>query len=483
MGQKVLLIDPDKTWLVKARNFLINQMYEVVIAGSGREAQLALYNEKFFVVFINYDIQNHSFTQVLKFIKFNHANQCVIAIVDNQEMVINESITEERLQKWDVSEMIVRPFDISYLKEVLERYQSLRDLMKSIPKQKGLSDEIEVLIDDSNFSTIKIDEFYSDQYVFFDIFIKLSPNKYLKILHAGDTFSNERINKYKNEKQVEFLFFHTADRRKFIEYNNFIAKTLIEDATVEGNKKASQLRNVTEKFIEEAYLTGIKPQLIQQGRDVCENVFRLVENQPDLHLILKTFQDYDHTTFSHSFLVALYATAIVKQFEWQSQGTIELTALASMLHDVGKTLLPKEFINLRPKNMTPEQFDIYKTHPELGVKVMENCRAINSSMKQIILQHHEAYNGTGFPNRLKGSKILTLANIVFLANEFVEMMMENKLSPTETLCRILTDKKNLARYNTILLEKFIHAFADPKKIRKEANVPDDARAASTKKEF
>jgi putative nucleotidyltransferase with HDIG domain len=481
LALKILLVDPDETWLSSAKKFLIAQMYEVSVVSNGRDAQLALYNEKFFAVIMNYDIQNHSCTQVLKFIKSNYTSQRVIVIVDNKELVDNGVVTEEKLQKLGVAEMAVKPFDLPFLKDLLEGHQSLGDLMAGVNKKEGASEEQEVTATDENFSRIKIDEFYSSQAVLFDIYIKLKENKYLKILHAGDTFSKERIDKYKNEKKLDSLYFHNSDRRKFIQYNNHLAKKLIENRSVPIYNKVNQLKNVSEKFIEEAYTVGLKPQVIEQGREVCESVYKLIESQPDLYSVLKSFQNFDSTAFAHSFLVTLYSTAIIKQFEWQSKTTIETTAMACMFHDIGKILLPKEFINLRPKDMSPEQLEMFKKHPELGLQVVESSRAINNSVKQIILQHHEAYDGTGFPFEKKGNKILTLANIVCLADDFVHIMIDDKLQPTEALRKILTNKVGVKRYNSILVEKFINVFVDPEKIHREVSLPSNSRVVGGKK--
>jgi response regulator RpfG family c-di-GMP phosphodiesterase len=482
LALKVLLVDADEAWLAQAKKFLSEQMYEALSVTNGRDAQLALYNDKYFAVILNYDIQNHSCMQVLKFIKTNYTNQRVIIVVNNKELVEKEIVTEEKLIKFGASGMIARPFELTELKDTLEGHQSLSDLMSNIPKKEGTSEEEEVEFSDDKFTSIKIDEFYSSQAVLFDIYIKLGTNKYLKILHSGDSFSKERIDKYKNEKKVESLYFHNSDRRKFIQYNNFLAKKLIQNANVPAFNKVNMLKNVTEKFIEESFTVGIKPQVVDQGKEVCENIYQLVETQEDLYQVLKSYQNFDPTAFSHAFLVTLYSTAIIKQFEWQSKATIETSAMACMFHDIGKMLLPKEFLNLRPQDMSPEQFEQYKTHPELGLKIVEGNRMINNSIKQIILQHHEAYDGTGFPYEKKGSKILTLANIVCLADDFVHTMIDFKLQPTEALRKILTNKEGVKRYNSQILEKFIQVFVDPGKIHKDQSaLPSNSRLVNTKK--
>ncbi|MBC7713988.1 MAG: HD domain-containing protein [Rhizobacter sp.] len=475
MALKILLVDPDESWNVQAKKFFLDASYEVTAVYNGREAQLAIYNDKFFAIIINYATENHSCMQVLKFIKSNSTNQRVIVIGNEQKVLDAHDITEEKLQKIGVANLCVKPFTMLQLKEVLEGHLSLSDLMANVPKKEGISEETEVSLTDDNFSKIKIEEFYSSQAVLFDIYIKLSANKYLKILHTGDTFSKERLDKYKNEKKVDALYFHNSDRRKFIQYNNYLSKKLIANENVPAYNKVNILKNVTEKFIEEAYTVGIKPLVIDQGREVCETVFQLIESQTDLYTVLRSYQNFDPTAYSHAFLVTLYSTAIIKQFEWQSRATIETTAMACMFHDIGKTLLPKEFIGMSMKDMSPEQVEQYKQHPELGFGLIENNRALNNSVKQIILQHHEAFDGSGFPFQKKGQKILTLANIVCLADDFVHIMMDEKLQPTEALKRILMDKAGVKRYNSVLIEKFIKVFVDPDKVKNEVALPSNSR--------
>ena len=481
MALKILLVDPDESWLSEAKKYLIAQMYEVSAVVNGRDAQIALYNDKFFAVIMNFETENHSCVQVLKFIKTNYTSQRVIVVMNNKKPIEEGVITEDRLIKMGVAEIAYRPFDIPHLKELLEGHQSLGDLLASVPKKEGVSEEQEVALTDENFSKIKIDEFYSSQAVLFDIYIKLSDNKYLKILHAGDAFSKDRIDKYKNEKKIETLYFHNSDRRKFIQYNNFLTRKLIDNRNVPAFNKVNILKNVSEKFIEEAFTVGVKPQVIEQGREVCETVFKLIEAQTDLYQVLKSFQNFDPSAYAHSFLVTLYSTAIIKQFDWQSKTTIETTAMACMFHDIGMIQLPQELCKIRPKDMTPEQLELYKTHPELGMQIIESSRAINNSVKQIILQHHEAYDGTGFPFQKKGQKILTLANIVCLADDFVQIMIEDKLQPTEALRKILMNKAGVKRYNSLLIEKFINVFVDPEKLKKDAAAAANSKIMTLKK--
>ena len=96
-----------------------------------------------------------------------------------------------------------------------------------------------------------------------------------------------------------------------------------------------------------------------------------MEDQKDLYQTLRDFQELDPNQVTHAFITTLYSSAIIKQFPWQSKLTIETMALACMFHDIGKTKLPKNLLDARPEDLSAEDLQKYKEHPELGVKVIE----------------------------------------------------------------------------------------------------------------
>ena len=158
MTLKILLADPDDAWLEEAKKYLVSQMYEVDTVSNGRDAQLSIYNNNYFAIMMNFEIQNHSFYQVLKFIKTSYTNQRIIVIVNSKELVDSDNANEDKLQKLGATEMAVRPFEIPYLKNLLEGHQSLGDLITAVGMKEGISEEEEVAQSDDNFSKIKIDD-------------------------------------------------------------------------------------------------------------------------------------------------------------------------------------------------------------------------------------------------------------------------------------------------------------------------------------
>ena len=467
---KILLADPDKKWLDTTSTFLQKHNYKADKANNGKNTQnflqKSIRTEDYFVVILNYSLKEYSCSQVLKFIKGQKLKLKIILVLEDEDPLDNGQIDEKKMAQVGVSEIMIKPFKLKELLANLEDFKDVNDMIKEAPKNNKISEEEKIDILDEEFFEINIDDFFSSKTMLFDVFVRLSKNKYVKILHANDSFSKERIEVYKRKK-VKKLYLYNCDRKKYVEYNNFVAKKAMDKQFVSPQKKYNLLKNISTKFIEDAFTEGLKPKVIKQGIEICDNICKLIEKEKRLYLLLRELNDLDPNIFTHSYIVAVYSSAIVKQFEWHSKMTIETTAMAAMLHDVGKKMLPPEFISLSPQEMDKDQYRLYTKHPEEGMRLLDGI-PVNKSIKEIILQHHESYDGSGFPAKIKGNKILTLANVIHLADGFVHTIQEERIKPLQVLKRLIMNEKETQRYKQAILRNFIKIFADPIRIEKIA---------------
>ena len=111
-----------------------------------------------------------------------------------------------------------------------------------------------------------------------------------------------------------------------------------------------------------------------------------------------------------------------------TEDDVELITSASALHDVGKIMIP-DAILLKPGRLTPEEFDIMKTHSAKGCEVLKRAPASWSARyreigNQIVRHHHEKWDGRGYPDGLKGDEIPISAQIVSVADCFDALTTE-----------------------------------------------------------
>ncbi len=140
----------------------------------------------------------------------------------------------------------------------------------------------------------------------------------------------------------------------------------------------------------------------------------------------------DHYTQGHSQAVARLAAQIAQEIGLASP-QIEEVRLAGILHDIGKIGVPEMVLN-KPSRLTPEEFDLMKSHAALGAKILEplKVKAIES-IRGMVRHHHEMVDGTGYPDRLKGEKIPLGARILTVADCFDTMVSERAYKRGRTL--------------------------------------------------
>lgn len=135
-------------------------------------------------------------------------------------------------------------------------------------------------------------------------------------------------------------------------------------------------------------------------------------------IMVKVAEMKDPYTVGHQARVSQLATAIAKKMNLPDE-KVESIRIASLIHDVGKVSIPTEILN-KPSRLTDSEFALIKRHPEVFYKSIKNID-FPVKVADIILQHHERVNGSGYPRGLKDDQILIEAKIVSVA-DVVESM-------------------------------------------------------------
>ncbi len=147
---------------------------------------------------------------------------------------------------------------------------------------------------------------------------------------------------------------------------------------------------------------------------------RHLEETEALHLrtiegLAMAIEAKDHNTHDHLLRVRVYVSEIGKVLgldELQMQALLT----ASFLHDIGKLAVPEHIIN-KPGKLTPEEFEKMKIHPVVGADILTRVR-FPYPVVPIVRSHHEAWDGSGYPDGLKGEEIPIGARILTIVDCF-----------------------------------------------------------------
>lgn len=132
-----------------------------------------------------------------------------------------------------------------------------------------------------------------------------------------------------------------------------------------------------------------------------------------IQAVALTVEKRDPYTAGHQQRVARLAVAIARELGWPPD-KIEGVRLGAMIHDIGKIYVPAEILN-RPGKLTELEFSIIKTHAEVGHEILEGVE-LPWPVAEIIWQHHERLDGSGYPRGLKGDGIMPEARLLAVAD-------------------------------------------------------------------
>ena len=130
----------------------------------------------------------------------------------------------------------------------------------------------------------------------------------------------------------------------------------------------------------------------------------------------------DPYTAEHQRKVAQLAAVIAKEMGL-SKDQIEGIVVTGSLHDIGKTCVPREILN-KPGKLSDIEFALIKTHPQAGYEIVSDIE-FPWPVAEVLLQHHERMNGSGYPRGLVGEEILMEARIMAVA-DVVEAMSSHR---------------------------------------------------------
>lgn len=137
-----------------------------------------------------------------------------------------------------------------------------------------------------------------------------------------------------------------------------------------------------------------------------------------IRAVANSVEARDPYTRGHSGRVAEISKAVATELQW-SKRDIELIDWGGVLHDLGKVGIDDAILN-KPGKLTDEEFEIMKSHPLIGFQIIEDISFLKPVVP-FILEHHERFDGRGYPRGLKGSGISKEGRILAVADAFDAM--------------------------------------------------------------
>jgi putative nucleotidyltransferase with HDIG domain len=205
-----------------------------------------------------------------------------------------------------------------------------------------------------------------------------------------DTSYYERI-----QKSIEFKKFHLAYKEVLREIKDSV------NQMIRSNRQ-----------IDETQLINSVKKIIIKGK----SRYHFLE-------LIYSVHEHDDMTFAHSINVALICNLFAQWLHMDEADSDTLT-ICGLMHDVGKMAIPIEILN-KPGKLTKDEYDVMKEHPEQGYLMLLKQK-VDPRVRLATLQHHERFDGSGYPMSKTGEKIHPFAMITAIADVF-DAMTSNRV--------------------------------------------------------
>ena len=291
---------------------------------------------------------------------------------------------------------------------------------------------------DSSLCRMTISEFINSKIkTNTSIYLKLPSNKYIKIMDS-DSIDFERLNNYRNKK-VNYLYIEEEAYKEYVENNflKFIKKVKDNNLTKEVQEKVHQAfhtlgQNESQKMLVES---TIKESL------------SILRRNKELKGFLELMKNSNNFLSDHSYFTMYLASWIASLQGWNHEQTLKKISLAAFFHDM--SLRKEEYIRfngtkkeLEAKYKNSTRLDLM-LHPMRSASILEEFLDLPDDSRNIILEHHERPDGSGFPTGKSGNYISPLSCIFIMAHEVSHRIdySKEKISTKEIIKKLLDLKE------------------------------------------
>lgn len=426
----VLVVDDDDLFRGALTSTLKLEGYKVTAAQHGKVAQDIIGFEEIDMVISDINMPGVSGIELMHFVKRTKPDLPVILMTGFADL-------KETTEAYELGArgFLPKPFKKEELLKIL-RELSLPKLEASQEKEEEEEED-----QDINYCKLSIDDFVSGREIKYDIYVRLSEEKYIKIAHEGENIAPERISSYK-AKNIRYLYMQKEDFRKYMDFNLKLLPLVKSTNTISKEKKRSFLKHTSEVILEHLYLNGVDEEGFQNAKTVVEATASLFTDSNDMMNMLSLLDSHSDVLYAHSLGVSTYGVMIAKAVRWHSPANIYKVAMGGLLHDLGMKEIDREVLKKARVDMTPEDITLYQSHPHRGAEILKTVSSVPSDVLQIVLQHHEDCMGLGFPSRLTKNRIHPMARLIAVADEFCSLVLRNannqKLAPREAIQRMIS---------------------------------------------
>lgn len=236
-------------------------------------------------------------------------------------------------------------------------------------------------------------------------------------------------------------------------------RDVINDKSLPPEEKAKAIYRLSLDVMNKL-LKSPSAQHIKEFKEGIADMVDLIIVDDETSGCLLNITSHDFYTYTHSVNVGVYSILLSKAlFKNSTVHNMRELGAGFFLHDIGKTKVSFAVINKKGK-LTDDEMNEMRTHPSEGYKILSDANQLSEECKIIVMQHHEKYDGTGYPLGIKGDDIHVYGRICSVADVFDALTSERpyktRLNPFAALK--LVKEEMIDHFQKEIFEEFVSIF-------------------------
>lgn len=277
---------------------------------------------------------------------------------------------------------------------------------------------------DIKFVAVNLSKITPDVPLVADLYVKIG-EKYIKYKLEGDELDSQKYNLFLS-KNVNEIYIDINQLQNFMDWMKAQKNKVIDEIVEEVGEEHRELVEAQEEIKEKIYETFADEELDSKKVDVLRaNAESFVAEFSEGKIpkaILLGLMKHTQSLANHAANVAHFSVYMGMSLGHGHQFVLENLYMGGLLHDYGKIKIPPNVLE-NPNGALYSQ--AIQDHPKKGIALARKLDSIDKQVLMIIMQHHEQFNGKGYPKGMSGDEIYELAQIVSIANIFDNILVEN----------------------------------------------------------
>src|SRR3990172_3549344 len=226
--------------------------------------------------------------------------------------------------------------------------------------------------------------------------------RYVLYCSGKNVIKSDKIEELQ-EHQIKSLFIRKEDQKVYLKYVETSLKNIINDDRVDIKEKAHIVYDVAKNIMNDVFEDPRSGEQVERSKSWVSNTIDFIIKSKGSFSSMMSMISYDYYTYTHSVNVSVLGLLFAKYSGFDGD-EMQVFGTGLLLHDVGKTQIDPQIIN-KKERLNDEEFARIKMHVDLGADILKQTGGVDSTSFFPIMQHHEKYNGKGYPNGLKDDEI------------------------------------------------------------------------------